>query len=88
MIFEINEFVNPEYPIYLLIFYNVFYFSLTNKTVVVAVFLELYVKPFEINSLLGVIPNVKKYFHNFFFSTYNFGAFLFSTLFPQTLMKK
>jgi len=59
MIFEINQFVNPKYPTDLLFFYNVFYFSLTNKTVVVAVFLELYVNPFEINSILGVIPNVK-----------------------------
>jgi len=51
MILEINEFVIPKYPTDLLIFYNVFYFSLTNKRVVVAIFLELYVNPFEINSV-------------------------------------
>ena len=59
MILEINEFVNPEYPTDLLSFYNIFYFSLTNKTVVIAVFPELYVNLFEINSLWGVIQNVK-----------------------------
>lgn len=59
MILEINEFVNLEYPTDLLNFYNVFYFSLTNKTVVVAVFPELDVNLFEINSLWGVIQNVK-----------------------------
>lgn len=59
MTLEINEFVNPEYPTDLLIFYNVFHFSLTNKTVVVAVFPEFYVNLFEINSLFGAIQNVK-----------------------------
>ena len=59
MTLEINEFVTPEYPTDLLIFYNVFHFSLTNKTVVVAVFPKFYVNLFEINSLFGAIQNVK-----------------------------
>lgn len=56
---QINEFVTPEYPTVLLIFYNVFHFSLTNNTVVVAVFPEFYVNLFEINNPFGAIPNVK-----------------------------
>lgn len=59
MTLQINEFATPEYPTDLLIFYNVLHFSLTNKTVVVAVFPEFYVNLFEINSLFGSIPNVK-----------------------------
>ena len=59
MTLQINEFVTPEYQTDLLIFYNVLYFSLTSKTVVVAVFLEFYVNLFEINSLFGAIQNVK-----------------------------
>ena len=59
MTLQINEFVTPESPTDFLIFYNVFHFSLTNKTGVVAVFPEFYVNLFEINSLFGAIPNVK-----------------------------
>ena len=59
MILQINEFATPEYLTDLLIFYNVFRFSLTNKTVVVAVFPGFCVSLFEINSLFGAIPNVK-----------------------------
>lgn len=59
MTFQINEFLIPEYPTYLLSFYNVLYFSLTNKTAAVAVFPEFYVDLFEINSLFCAIPNVK-----------------------------
>ena len=55
MTLEINEFLTPEYPTDLLIFDNVFYLSLPNKTVVVAGFPEFYVNLFEINSLFGVI---------------------------------
>ena len=59
MTLQINEFWTPEYLTDLLIFYNVFYFSLTNKTAVVSVFPEFYVNLFQINSLLGAIQNVK-----------------------------
>lgn len=55
----INEFLTPGYLTDQLISYSVLYFSLTNNSVAVDVFPELFVDPFAIKNLFYVISDVK-----------------------------